>query len=310
MFLLIPPILIAIKYKSFKDHYGKIQKMLSNKDQKEWSFKRIKIVIKSYGFFIFKMIFPGVSMFNYPNLIKWGVTVEGNKDAYAYNWEFYKGLLAIILTITFGLVPELRLYTIFLFVGTLQWSGILIFHQQLTDRYVSFVNVFMMFIVAWLFHTTPYGMWLCACLFIYYATQLNTTMKMYRTIEEFFEYQIFWHPEMARNNVIFADTYLKVKDLARAWMVVEKGLRYDENDFELLFRAAQCSCSVAMIEGCDEFIDRARKNFYIGQETLQAARLNNLIKQRNDIAKRINQQNHPESRQVKRQQERKYKKEN
>jgi hypothetical protein len=310
LFLLIPPSIIAIKYKSFKNHYEEIIRKLHNKDQKELRPKRLKIVIKSYGFYIFNMIFPRISMFNYPNMIKWGVTLEGNKDAYAYNWEFYKGILSLVLTGILFLVPELRLYAVFIFIGTLQWSGILIFHQQLADRYVSLVNIFMMFCLVLLFHTTPYGAWMCLCLFTYYATQLNITMKMYRTIEEFFEYQMFWHPELTRNNIIFANTYLKVKDVTKAWGIVERGLRHDPDDFELLFKAARCACSVGLIDKCDEFIDRARKNFYIGQEILQTKKLNNLIKMRNDIVNRMNKENQPESRQVRRQQERDEKKNN
>jgi len=256
------------------------------------------------------MIYPGVTMMNYRTLIEWGVTDRGNKDAYSLNWDFYKGVIALVSTAMIVMIGDLRLYGLFILLSTIQWCAVVCAFQQLADRYISLTNVFMMFVVAYLLHTTPYGAWFCALLFVYYVTQLNVTMRMYRTIEDFFEYQMFFEPTLARNRLIYADSYLQAQDVTRAWLIVERGIFYEPNDFELLFMAARCSASVGMIDKAEHFIQRAEKNFYIGQEELQKQRIAVLRKQMIEAVNRYQErQVHGQSRQVRRQKERNNKKE-
>lgn len=282
---LIPLILMNIP--RIQRSYHARMKRIMNNDQKTWGIKRITVVIKSYGFYFFKMIFPGLTMMNYPTLIEWGVKDKGNKDAYSFNMDFYKGLIALVLTGGIAYFPQLRLISLFIFLGILQWSAIICAFQQLADRYMSMVNVFMMFVVVYLAHLTGYQWFIFIGLFTYYATQLNVTMQMYKTIDKFFEYQLFWHPEMVRNSIIYADSYLAVQDVTRAWMLVERALHYDPDDFELLLRAAQCSACVGMVDKAKVFIDTARKNFYVGQKELQEKRLQSLEAQISKIKQQM-----------------------
>jgi hypothetical protein len=262
-----------------------------NQDQKKWGIGRIIVVIKSYGFYFFNTIFPTVTMMNYPTLIQWGVTERGNKDAYALNLDFVKGIIALILTGLIISIPQLRLIGIFIFLGTLQWSAVICAFQQLADRYMSMVTVFMMYVLVYLANQTPYSGIIIFSLFVYYATQLNVSMQMYKTIDRFFEHQMFWQPKLARNRVIYADSFMAVKDITRAWLIVEMGLRYDPNDFELLFRGAQCSAAIGMLDKADHFIKRCEENFYVGQEEIQRQRINNLRNQMFTIQRQINKEN-------------------
>jgi hypothetical protein len=302
-FNVIPIILGIVFYKKIVDHENTRLKRIYNDDQKTWSLNRIIVVIKTYGVNFFKMLHPGIVMMNKPNLIKWGVTKEGNADAYAWNYGLLRGILALLLTGFIISVPNLRLYGLFILFGTLQWSAISAGHQQLADRYISLVNVFVMYALVYVIYTymPQLAPIICMGIFSYYATQLNMTMKMYRSIEEFFEYQMFYYPTMSRNRVIFADSYMTVKDVTRAWLIVERGLFHEPNDFELLIRAAQCSASVGMIEKAEHFIERAEKNYYIGQEEIQKKRLEILRNQIKDVIRQMNP-----SRQVRRQMERKH----
>ena len=297
IFLLIPIIIFMLP--RIQAVYFSRMNRIFNQDQKKWGIGRIIVIIKSYGFYFFNMIFPTITMMNYPTLIQWGVTKRGNKDAYAINLDLVKGIAAFLATALLISIPKLRLIGLFIFLGTLQWSAVICAFQQLADRYMSLVNVFMMYCVVYFASQTPYTGIIIFSFFVYYATQLNISMQMYKTIDRFFEYQMFWRPELARNRVIYADSFMAIKDITRAWMVVEAGLRYDPTDFELSFRAAQCSAAIGMLDKADHFIKRCEENFYIGQEEIQRRRIENLRNQMRIIQENINNHAVEEKRKMK-----------
>lgn len=278
LFLLLPPFLMLIGFKRFKSKYDSRMLRIANRDQKTWGWGRIKVVIKSYGFFFFKMLHPVITMFNYPNLIQWGVTKKGNADAYAVNFAFWQGIFALGATLWLATTPELTLMALFVFLGTLQWSAIICAFQQLADRYISVVNVFMMYMVSYLLftHLPNYAPILLFGLACSYVTQLNITMRMFKSIETFFAYQLYYHPEMSRNRIIYADSYLSIQDITSAWLIVKEGLRYEPDDFELLFRAAQCAIVTALFDKAEEYIARAEQNYYIDSEEVQGERIRRL----------------------------------
>lgn len=310
LFILIMPVLAGLAYKKIKRSYLSRKRLIHHKEFDKWGWGRFKVIIKCYGFYFYKMIHPAQTLMNYPTLMKWGLTQKGNDDAYSINFEFWKGASAFALTGVVIYIPELRLTGIFILLGILQWSAIICVFQLLADRYISLVNIFIMYVLAYVFHTylPIYALALCLALFAYYATQLDLTMRMYRSVEDFLDYQLFLQPAMARHRMIYADSFLKQKDLTRAWLLVEKGLRYDPDDFELLFRAAQCSASVSQLDKAEHFLQRAEQNYYLGQEKLQKERIKGLRNEIEQIRQHIIDRQRPISRQVKRAMGRKEKK--
>ena len=171
------------------------------------------------------------------------------------------------------------------------------FFQNLSDRYISLANVFMMFFVSYLAHTylQPYAVYILIALGTYYVTQLNITMKMYKSIDDFFDYQLYFYPEMARNRIIRANAFLippnpgMQPDISGAWILIRDGLEYNPNDFETLYKAAICCRAIGQFPKAKEFIDKAEKNFYIGQEHLQGPRLQRFRNSIIDIKRKIKQ---------------------
>lgn len=267
---------VVLMHRRIRASYEIRRSQMHNTDQTTWHVGRLVVAIKSFGFYFFKMLYPGVTMMNYPTLVEWGVTKAGNDDAYRLNWDFVKGLCAFLcigLVISIG---ELWLYGVFIFFGILQWSAVICVFQQLADRYMSLVNVFVMYVAAWILFQVGgsfYGWALCAMLAVYYATQLNVSMRMYRCIEDFYNYQLHHYPELVRTRLVYADTYLQAKDPTRAWLLVQEGLSYSPNDFELLYLAAKCSACAGLIDRAEEFLCQAEKNFYVGQEKFQSSKI-------------------------------------
>ena len=123
-FIIAGGILIIFMLPKIQAVYFSRMNRIFNNDQKKWGSGRIIVVVKSYGFYFFKMIFPGVTLMNYPTLIQWGVTEKGNRDAYSINVDFFKGIAAFVATGLIISIPPLRLIGLFIFLGTLQWSAI------------------------------------------------------------------------------------------------------------------------------------------------------------------------------------------
>lgn len=69
LFLIPPLISIFLMRKFIRESYQERMKRIWNNDQKLWSFNRVKVVIKVYGTYFFKMIHPGVTMMNYKTLL-------------------------------------------------------------------------------------------------------------------------------------------------------------------------------------------------------------------------------------------------
>lgn len=301
LFCLIPLLIYLYSRKRVHREVKGRMARIHNKDQREWSAKRIIVVIKTYGLYFFKMVFPQIPMFVYKDLMSWGVTEAGNKDAYSFNRDFFLGLLALSLT---GVIIY---YTgaigLFMFLATLQWCAIIPAFQQYSHRYITLVNVFMMYIVSLFLNSSPYGWAFCLALAVHYATRLDICMLQYRSITDFYEYQMFFDPKQPRNRVIYADSYLQVQDVTTAWIIVKEGLRHCPDDFELLFKGAVCAANVGLMDKADEFLNRAEKNYYLGQEELQKNKIDML---RMRIAEVIHK--HQESRQVRRANERKARK--
>lgn len=129
----------------------------------------------------------------------WGVSKEGNEEAYRLNWHFSRGMLALILTATAILLlkDQYRIYAIMLFLSTFQWSNVLTATQITCDRYMSLPNVFMMFLVSYGLaeYAGPWVLPIIGLLIGYYLSNLFHVMGMYKDLDDFYDYNIFHNPK-------------------------------------------------------------------------------------------------------------------
>ncbi len=271
--LAIPAVFLLAKDKIGKKILSRIR-MINDADRREFHPKRFIIITKQYGHYFFKMIFPGRCGMMYPKLYYWGITEDGNKNAYAFNWDFAQGVLAIVLSIAgcILLPEELRPYAIFASLATLQWCAIIPVVQDLSDRYASMPNVFMMFFVSYLVNTyvPNFATVILTGFAIYYACNLFVVMRMYRNFGSYWEYQRFYFPEVPSPRKYEIQFYIKQEKLDKAWTLISEGLHYNPNEYILLVYAAQVNEAIGKIDVARDYIKRAMQNYNIGQKDIQA----------------------------------------
>ena len=207
--------------------------------RREYNLKRIIIVVKSYGHYFFKMIFPMMTRTNYNFLHRWGVTPEGDKDAYKINnLDMAKGILAIIITVV-GIVvlpANLRSLAVFVALSTLQWCNIINASQIVADRYIILANVFMQVILAlWL----PW--WACAIIVGMNVCFTAMSYRMYENIQGMFDYHFYHWPQYPIVNAEYIALCIKQGNYIKAYTITKECLRFNPTDWDLLLAAALCA---------------------------------------------------------------------
>lgn len=240
-------------------------------DQRKFTPRRFIIIAKSFGFYFFNMLFPIRILINYPNLYWWGITKKKNEECYAINLEFWKGFLALgISAFLVGFLPGyLRIMWIFTMLSILQWSAVVSAVQINADRYMAVPIVFMMFFLSMFISTLPFSTYIYVGLLIYYVTQLHTGMIIYKSIDWYQRYQMFYAPHIAKPRFNRIDFYFKNGRYLTAWYLIEEGLQEMPNDFLLLYQAGVALSKIGNMVDAIKFIDMAEQNTYLGQHNEQ-----------------------------------------
>jgi len=266
-----------------KEIYIKIERRyqdMAKGDRFHLPAKNAIVVVKTYGFYFFKMLIPGVCAMIYPTLFQWRNTKEGNENAYSLNLDFYKGTLAILLTmVSFYLIPNgSRLLFVFMFLSILQWCNVVPAFQVVADRYCSLPNVFMMFFLAY-FLNAVFGRYApipVVLICTYYCVGLSVVLRMYRNLIYFYNYHILYFPGNPSPRTDFITSLMSRGMFKEAEYLVYGGLRANQKDYSLLvFGAIMCLTSGKPREGLI-FIENAEKNFYLGREVEQKAEIEDL----------------------------------
>lgn len=271
-YLVLIPVGLLFGWRRIKARCDARSSVMADGDLKTLRWTRLIVVVKTFGFFFWKMIFPQVCAMQYMDRIKWGQTKEGNEDAYKIDRAFGLGVLAFAVLLYAAshapawLVPGL----VFYLLATLQWSAVLPITQVLSDRYCSMPNVFMMFFVAyWASKTGVLFVPIVAGLAVYYAVCLSVVMPMYENISKWYEYHFRHFPGLSwyRHNLISDLMNEGQKDLAFYHAV--QGLMHDRKDFRLLMWGAILSVLKGRVKEAEDLLEEAGKNFYVNKEEEQ-----------------------------------------
>jgi hypothetical protein len=270
--ILVIPVCMAIGWKEMSRKYKERMIRITNDEHKTFRPRRLIVSVKTFGFYFWKMIFPGQTLVVYPDLYYWGISSEGNKKAYALDLSLFLGIIALSLALAGALFFKGQLFWLwtFMIVSTLQWCNFQMSTQIIADRYVSLPNVFMMFFVAYLSNQfiPQYSLVIFAALFAYYITNLKITMKMYPDVRHFWDYHNFFSPKNVLVREWQANWYLSTKDPMAAWPIVKRGLELNPNDFRMLLLAS----TISRIFGDDkmslQYLARAEEHCYIGHEAV------------------------------------------
>ena len=218
--------------------------IMSESDQKTIHIRKLIPATKIYGKYFFQMLLPRQTLMVYPFMFYWGLTKEGDKKAYAFDKNMLVGLLAVVLSLAGLKFFEGQSFWLFLFMclSIFMWSGFISFNQIFTDRYVSLPNVFMMFFLSWF--VCHYGgnfkYLIFAIILTYYIIKLNLTMRMFRSVDDFWEYHFYF--DRGNPNILeFKIKYcLLNKDVLGAWELVREGLTLNPKDMKFNMMAATC----------------------------------------------------------------------
>lgn len=276
-YLLLIPIYAALGYIAVRDKYNGRKPVITCNDQLHFNHRRLFIIIKCYGFGFFQMFGLGEVLMIYPVIENWGITEEGNKHAYSFNFDYWKGILAIILSIAglFYFKNEILAMWIFICLSGIQWSGIIPAVQLNTDRYNSISNIFMSYILV--FYASKFlGDWgevfilLLSC---YYCYKLPKVLEMYRNINDFYDYHIKSHPQMICVRGAKITNLIREQKLQEAWLLLDEGLKYNPTDYSfLLLTAVVCVCSGSKHLAL-HYLNQADKHYYIGKEQFEKAEI-------------------------------------
>ena len=270
--MLLIPIMIGANWSWIKKKIKHRMKMILCEEQKKWSISRIPIIVKSYGFYFFRMFTPWTTLMNYPDLYWWGIVKDKSDECYKINLEFWRGALAIAISgvglYYFNGIE--RLFWAFMILSTLQWSAILSAVQLNTDRYISLPNVFAMYFLAKILTLAPYGTTIFFCYLVYFNYNLSMVMRMYWGIDAYHRYQMYFQPQLTKPRFNRIEFYLRSNRMLTAWYLVEEGLQYNPNDFHFLLHSAICNVTIGNIPKAMEALEAAKQNYYMGQEEMQS----------------------------------------
>lgn len=257
-------------------------KIIFDDDRRKFTPKRFVIIVKQYGHYFFKMLLPERCQMSYEKMYYWGITEKGNRDAYAFNREFWIGAFAFVLSVALWyIVPgAYKSYVVFMVLATLQWCAIIPVIQDMADRYCNLANVFMMFFVSYLVHTYLgiYALPVLAALATYYFVNLKTVMLMYRNLGHFFEYHRYFTPALPAQKKELINHLLKENDVTAAYMLAREGLVYNPTEYIFLQQMAVCHFRIGEFVKAKEYVKKAMENYYIGQKEAQEKPLLELLK--------------------------------
>lgn len=274
--LLAVPVLLAFGLKKIRAKLYNRFILVHDSDRKKFTFKRFYIIVKDYGHYFFKMLNPRTCAFTYPMRYYWGITEKGNKEAYSFNYDFWKGFLALSVTGLGFLIFKGSMAHLWLFmaISTLQWCAIIPATQDLADRYASLPNVFMMFFLSYVVNTYfgVYALPVMIGIVTYYTAMLLQVMKQYEDMYSYWDYARFHFPDLPAPLKYEIGHYLKT-DVNKAWMLAKDGLRRNPNEYTLLQQAAVCHKIIGDLTAARVFAEEARKNFYIGQKHIEEPKI-------------------------------------
>jgi hypothetical protein len=270
--VLYPPMIPVIALilflfrKRLLSHYHAKEKAIVLCSRKDYNLKRLIVIIKSYGFYFFKMIFPMMTRTNYNFLYMWGVTQEGDKDAYSYNKDFVKGTVALGLSViaVIYLPVAYKGYVVFMALSTLQWCNIINLTQIVADRYIVLTNVFMQVILAWLL---PW--WACASIVAVNICFTSMAYRMYENIQGMFDYHFYHWPQYSIVNKEYIQICWQHGNYVKMSYLTMECLRFNPKDWDLLWAAALCAKKANDRPLCRKYLELAEQHLYYGHEDTQ-----------------------------------------
>jgi hypothetical protein len=201
------------------------------------SWKKLIIYVKTIGFQFFNCLIPNKPAMYNNFLYYYSQTEEGNRDAYSFNFDFWKGI-AVLLFLIFD--HSFWAFWFVLFIS--QWCGIFTVTMLASDRYCSLPNVGVMVLLATYIGKlpAPYDTAVAVGFLVFYAVKYQPLFIAYRNAENFHQYHINIFPDGVHARYFLSKFFLAKKDPFQAFGVIRQGMRYRPYDFKLLLGFIEC----------------------------------------------------------------------
>lgn len=261
---------VVFLYPTMKNKISERLDKVHSTDMRNFSMKKLIPIVKIFGYSVEKMILPRRVMMCDRNLFYWGMTEDGNKEAYRLDLNFVRGCIFLIFSVAgFLLIPiDMRLYWVLMVASTLQWCGFITAVQHSADRYIAVPLVFAMWFLVTGISNLFGGYWLHVVIALgtYYLVNTKSSLSMYKDMESFWNYHFYYDPGGPKCREFKATHQIRSGDKFGAWETVREGLRYNPTDFKLNLLAANCCLLCGDQEAVIRYLKIAKANCYIGQE--------------------------------------------
>lgn len=246
-------------------------KLIPCEDLRQWKSRRPVVIVKLFGFYFWKMIFPGRMQMVYPFIQMFGRTAEGNNDAYSINFDFIRGVgaLCIWAGMLYYLPYEDAPLVGFAFLALLQWCAIVPVTQMMADRYAAIPTAFVCFFVVYLLHhflPTPYFYAGITFFLTQYVISTWTVMKMYKDINSWYEYHTDEDPGNLAVTNLRIGIFLNERKLFQANTLIERALVLYPQDYGLNYLGYISAMIFQNFPLARGYIEKCKKAVYLGEE--------------------------------------------
>ncbi len=244
-------------YVRFKDRFSEL---LQKSEYGKITWKKLIIMVKSYGYFTINLLVPYTINFYVKFLQKFSVTNSGTKKAYSINLDFWKGIAAIIITsLVAYLVPQTRLYIFWYVLFILVWLNFMTSTQICADRYTALASIGLLMTVAYFVSNYPI---ILGLLTGYYLAQNIRHQKMYKNIDNFYFQSVYENPESVLGTGFYVRQLMANNLHYQALTYTLRGLHYNPKDYRLLINYARILGNIGYIDQqqivlkqCEEVLD-------------------------------------------------------
>jgi len=224
--------------------------------------KKIIIVIKTIGFYFWHCLFPRRVVMYYGFLAEFGMTDEGNKNGYALNWDFFKGIVAISLCIAamvFYPHTIISLGAFWFLIFMLPCCNVRIFIQTVADRYAYLSLVgFMLALVGIMAQLDGLGLLgIFFMLGVYITQNIIFIPTFYSDIVSLANHNVFFEKGAVISWVIKIAQAVKQKHFAEAFGHAQTAIKLFPRDKRILMLNALCFIKSAQWEQAEKYLKRA-----------------------------------------------------
>jgi hypothetical protein len=242
--------------------------------------KKAVIFVKSIGYYFTHILFPTPRMYH-EFLYYFGRYEKTDKEGYALNFEFYKGL-AVCVFLFYEIAIAHNLWAAWFLIFIAQWCGISTVTQNVADRYCSAPAIgLMMVLCKYLFLLPPE---LQAAAFagfaVFYLTKYQPMIAAYENMDSFFDYHIAIQPDGVSARTLYATKLLERRpprqDVLKAFVLVKDGYEKKPHDFQIQILLIQTLFATNQIPEVLQMCDIAEKHVPKGEEEIAKIELDKI----------------------------------